>query len=67
MTKKNNRIFDDNATNNTIVINQNAVPNLKEGRKTAEIITNMSRFYSNKAVNGCDLDRILVNRMVALN
>lgn len=67
MANKNNITFDDTATNNIIVINRNAVSNLQQVRKTAEVITNMSRFYSNRAVNGCDGDRVIIGRMITLN
>lgn len=67
MAKNNNITFDDTATNNIIVINRNAVSNLQQVRKTAEVITNMSRFYSNKAVKGADCDRALIGRMITLN
>lgn len=67
MEKNNNITFDDTATNNIIVINRNAVSTHQQVRKTAEVITNMSRFYSNKARNGRDDDRVLIGRMITLN
>lgn len=67
MAEKNLATFDDTSTNNVIIINRNALSSQLQVRKTAEVITNMSRFYSNKAIKGADCDRVIIGRMIALN
>lgn len=67
MANKNISIFDDTCTNNVIIINRKTVSSQAQLRRAADVITNMSRLYSNKAVKSTDCDRAVIGRMIALN